>query len=62
MRGASMIQTKEFKAVNLQRHAVLKNEVLTVVEGFTMVCECRVLVVRGYVRLYGVLRIGTKNA
>lgn len=53
-----MIFTTESKAVNLERYAVLKNEVLTVVQGFVMVCNCRVLVVNGYVRLYGVLRVG----
>ena len=47
-----------FKAVNLERYAILKNEVLTVAPGFVMVCNCRVLVVDGYVRLYGVLRAG----
>lgn len=56
-----MNETREFKAVSLQRYAVLKNEVLTVVEGFVMVFECRVLVVNGYVRLFGVLRIGAIN-
>ena len=53
-----MTVTREFKAVNFERYAILENEVLTVAEGFTMVCTCRVLVVNGYVRLFGLLRVG----
>lgn len=53
-----MSEARIFKAVNLERYAILKNEVLTVTEGFVMVCTCRVLLVDGYLRLYGVLRVG----
>jgi hypothetical protein len=49
---------RDFKAVNLQRYAVLKGEYLVVAEGFVMVVDSPVLRVSGYVRLYGVLRIG----
>lgn len=58
MRGAAMNDQREFKAVNFERYAILKNEQLTVAKGFVMVCSCRVLVVSGYVRLYGLLRLG----
>lgn len=53
-----MSEQRQFKAVNFERYAILKNEVLTVASGFVMVCSCRVLVVNGYVRLFGVLRVG----
>lgn len=53
-----MTEQREFKAVNFERYKILKNEVLTVADGFAMVCGCRVLVVDGFVRLFGVLRVG----
>ena len=53
-----MTEPREFKAVSLERYAILKNEVLTVTEGFVMVCGCRVLMVNGFLRLFGVLRVG----
>lgn len=53
-----MNEAREFKAVNFERYAILKNEVLTVAPGFVMVCGCRVLIVNGYLRVFGVLRVG----
>lgn len=53
-----MTEQREFKAVNFERYKILKNEVLTVTDGFVMVCGCRVLIVNGYMRLFGLLRIG----
>ena len=52
---------REFRAVNFERYKILKNEVLTVIEGFVMVCGCRVLINNGFVRLFGVLRVGQEN-
>ena len=53
-----MSEQREFKAVNFERYEILKNEVLTVTQGFVMVCGCRVLMVNGFLRLFGVLRVG----
>ena len=53
-----MNEQREFKAVNFERYEILKNEVITVTRGFVMVCSCRVLIVDGYMRLFGVLRVG----
>ena len=53
-----MTDTREFRAVSLERYRILKGEQLTVVEGFVMVCGCRVLICDGYVRLFGLLRLG----
>lgn len=59
--GHDVNEPREFKAVSLERYAILKNEVLTVTEGFVMVCGCRVLINNGFVRLFGLLRLGQEN-
>jgi hypothetical protein len=48
---------KEFKAVNLQRYAVLPDEYLFVALGFVMVVDSPVLRVDGFVKLDGLLRV-----
>ena len=49
---------REFKAVNLQRYAVLVEEYLFVASGFVMVVDSPVMRIDGYVRLEGLLRVG----
>ena len=46
------------KAVNLERYSVNSDELVEVARGFVMVCGCAVLVVDGYLRLDGVVRVG----
>lgn len=47
-----------FNAVNLERYKVVEGETLEVVEGFVMVCGCAVLIIDGYFRLDGVVKVG----
>lgn len=49
---------RSLKAVNLQRYAVLPDELLFIAEGFAMVCECAELIVDGFITLNGELRVG----
>lgn len=46
------------KAANLERYAVSSDELVEVARGFVMVCGAAVLVVDGYLRLDGVVRVG----
>ena len=46
------------KAVNLERYAVGSDELVEVAAGFVMVCGCPVLMIDGYFRLDGVVRVG----
>ena len=48
----------KLKAVNLERYKVNQAEILEVFEGFVMVCGCAVLLIDGYFRLDGVVRVG----
>ena len=49
-----------FKAVNFERYAILEDEELAVAHGFVMVVSSSVLVIRGFVWLRGVLRVGKR--
>lgn len=47
-----------YKAVNLERYAILDSEDLAIAEGFVMVVGASVLIVDGYIWLSGLLRVG----
>lgn len=49
---------REFRAVNLQRYAVLEGEYLYVAQGFALVVDSPVFRVDGWLRVDGVVRIG----
>lgn len=42
----------------MQRVAILAGELLVIVEGFAMVCECAELPIDGFVTIHGELRVG----
>ena len=52
------LPTGRFNAVNLERYEVVSGEVLEVSRGYAMVCGCAVLLVDGFLRLDGVVRVG----
>jgi hypothetical protein len=53
-----MSEFTTYKVVNMQRIAVLPGELLVIVEGFAMVCECAEFPIDGFVTIDGELRIG----
>lgn len=46
-----------YKAVNLERYAILRGEEMSIAAGFVMVVGSSVLVVDGYIWLNGLIRI-----
>lgn len=56
-----LIDFSESKGVNFSRYAVKNGEYLVVAEGFAMVTHGAIFIVDGYLRLDGLLVVGSCN-